>query len=532
MATFKTNLSVLQASATKYASLPVLKVPVGESTGKSWKDITFANFQKDVEVCARYWANEFSKADFSEQSVVGLWLRGTSYLDLVHIWGLSRAGFVPQVISLRMTDPSVAYELLGRTNAVALIYDPTLLPFLGNGPVPTWLVEDVLGSDLEHLPPPRLWTPSQAEDIVMIYHTSGSTSGSPKLVPVTAKWLDYSVTKMSQCIPPVSPHKQQVTVASGSFCHMATALIFLYFVRQGSCFVLPTELPYKNSELRQMINECELTDLAMFPAFISKVFQEARHDPSLLTAIQGLDRIIYGGGLLDGADEKWALEQGLNLLNLFASTEVGILLLSRKGQKEGMTYLETLPESRFEFLPLSDDSGPGPRLLELVVPPESPDCPAPPLRSLKDGKFHTGDLFIEVAANRYLSQGRNDDWIKMEMALRCDTGSIEMNAMDTCGHDLIGAAVVVGVGRPSPVLVVEPKDITTICSEPYIERLKNEIFQRVSPFHKRRYMHERIGDPRFILVVPTGTLARTATKGNIQRKKVQENLKDELDKIY
>jgi len=59
-------------------------------------------------------------------------------------------------------------------------------------------------------------------------------------------------------------------------------------------------------------------------------------------------------------------------------------------------------------------------LLELVILGESPDCPDRSLRAA-DGNFHTGDLFQEVKPGYYLSKGRDDDWIKSENSLRCDT---------------------------------------------------------------------------------------------------------------
>jgi len=59
-------------------------------------------------------------------------------------------------------------------------------------------------------------------------------------------------------------------------------------------------------------------------------------------------------------------------------------------------------------------------LFELVILAESPDCPDRSLRAA-DGNFHTGDLFQEVKPGYYLSKGRDDDWIKSENSLRCDT---------------------------------------------------------------------------------------------------------------
>lgn len=94
-----------------------------------------------------------------------------------------------------------------------------------------------------------------------------------------------------------------------------------------------------------------------------------------------------------------------------------------------------------------------------------------------------------------------------------------------CG-DLIEDCIVVGSGRPSPALFVEP-------SVSWDEaKLKKEIIRRIKHFHSRRYMHERIVHADFVVVVPPRTLPRTATKGNIRRRAVEEKFKATLDAIY
>lgn len=45
-------------------------------------------------------------------------------------------------------------------------------------------------------------------------------------------------------------------------------------------------------------------------------------------------------------------------------------------------------------------------------------------------------------------------------------------------------------------------------------------------------MHERIVDPRFVLLVSPKTLPRTATKGNIRRRAVEDKFKSTLDTVY
>jgi hypothetical protein len=104
--------------------------------------------------------------------------------------------------------------------------------------------------------------------------------------------------------------------------------------------------------------------------------------------------------------------------------------------------------------------------------------------------------------------------------------SIEDNVRATCA-DLVEDCVVVGNGRPSPTLFIEPSDAS--CDE---RQVKQQILERTRHFHSRRYMHERIVDPRFVVIVPPKTLPRTSTKGNIRRKAVEDTFRVLLDGVY
>lgn len=93
-----------------------------------------------------------------------------------------------------------------------------------------------------------------------------------------------------------------------------------------------------------------------------------------------------------------------------------------------------------------------------------------------------------------------------------------------CGN-VIAACVVVGFGRPSPAIFVEP--VVGVDHE----KLKKEIIRKTRHFHSRRYLHERITSTDMVIVVPPQSLPRTA-KGNIRRKAVEETYKLQLDNIY
>jgi acyl-coenzyme A synthetase/AMP-(fatty) acid ligase len=93
-----------------------------------------------------------------------------------------------------MSDPSVVYELLENGKAVALVYEPGFASMLQNAPLPTFPGgDDCFKESLVELPPVAPWKPTKPDDVVFIFHTSGSTSGIPKLVPNTAKWMDHII---------------------------------------------------------------------------------------------------------------------------------------------------------------------------------------------------------------------------------------------------------------------------------------------------------------------------------------------------
>ena len=64
------------------------------------------------------------------------------------------------------------------------------------------------------------------------------------------------------------------------------------------------------------------------------------------------------------------------------------------------------------------------------------------------------------------------------------------------------------------------------------EELKEDIIRQTRQFHSRRYIHERIASTKHIIVVERGALPRTATKGNIRRRAVEDQYKELLDDIY
>ncbi|RKK12300.1 hypothetical protein BFJ66_g12925 [Fusarium oxysporum f. sp. cepae] len=525
MRTFHTPLTIIETLAKSRGDSAAVRYLLPESSTE-YKTITYAEYCDDVENAAKIWLSVLSQAGIAKGAVVGIWMRGWSYQDLLHYLSLQRAGFIPQLFSLRMTNPSVVYELLGKSNAAALIYDASCESLVKDCPLPTFLSKGALDrATTEDVELEKVTTALNGDQVSVIFHTSGSTSGMPKLVPATVRWMDCLIRKNK---PHTHSGPQPVYCLMGSHAHLGNTINLVEALANGGCLIPPKTIPYPTPELQSMIAHGGLTALNIFPALLSLFMRDARTNAVLLEQLQSLHHIFHAGQVLEPADQAWAHQQGLKLINTYGSTEIGLSMRASATSQ----YLTPFPESGCEFISLGGSSSSSDQLLELVIPADADDCPHPSLRDKANGKFHTGDLFKKVDTDQYLYKGRVDDRIKMQLSLVCDAGSLETEAMQVCEADLISAVSVIGSGRPSPAIIVEPKNDDILKSgDNSLTKFKEEILRRISPFHARKYLHERIENPRLVFVVPQGTLPRTA-KGNIMRKAVESMFFDQLEKSY
>ncbi|KAJ7482396.1 hypothetical protein B0H11DRAFT_1220041 [Mycena galericulata] len=524
----RTHITILETSALRSPLSVAFKIPQSYSSDRPiWLDITYQQFLRDVETTARHWSHIFLQAGIPERSVVGLWIGGYSYKDVLNIYGVSRAGYIPQLFSLRLPNADVILELLTKTRARALIYEDLFESALQTWPLPIYRAVDVdvaVGSShLELRPLPA----AQNQEIAFYFHTSGSTSGSPKLVPCSYRWLDSTIRKSHQICAPRQQDRHDIAVWGGSMCHIFQNFLLIGHLQHNSCIIQPVANPFTSDQLVEMIQD-GLNRLNIFGSFLATHLRNSRLDSKLLGELASLDEIIYTGLPLPREEESWAYTHGIKLRNVFGSTEVGALLVSIGGCDSNAGLLRPTDGVAYKFVPIEASSAGGhvstARLLELIVLAESGDCPDVSLRH-PDGDFHTGDLFQEVTPGIYISEGRDDDWIKSESGLRCNTKAIEDNARGVCGN-LISECIVVGTGRPNPILFVESG------TDMDHKKLKVEIIRKTRQFHSRRYLHERIMSPEMIVTVPRGSLPRTATKGNIRRREVEDLYKVEIDKIF
>ncbi|KAL0579504.1 hypothetical protein V5O48_002488 [Marasmius crinis-equi] len=548
MPTFRTPLTNLKRAVDCWPSAAAFKIPIIENSVDiaGYSEVTYEEFYKGVEKAASYWRNKLSGDGVPAGSVVGVCLLGYTYTDVLHVYGLMMAEYIPQTFTLFPSAIEALNTLLKSSGAQALIYQEghfdrvkswisthttlKLYPAISAFPEPE--------SD-SNPPLPGLSSEKHSDDdIVIIVHTSGSTSGIPKCVPYTYRFMDAAVAKAALTCVPGPTRTRDVNSWLGSACQAANLTFVLSTIYYGGCTMAQTHKSPSASEWKCMITLGGLTRATLFPTVLSRVIQYCAKNAELLELMRTLDSIMFAGAAMPPEELEWAKESGLKLMNLYGSTECGTPMLlsdrSGDGKPEHLCLARLLksdgtPLVRYRFDPVAcSDLYHGEELKELVVLADSEDLP---VRSFlqDDGTFHTGDIFEEVAPGEFVHRGRQDDFIKMAYGQKCDAGAIENIARNVC-NGLFTDCVVIGSDRPSPVLVAE----ADMKSDSVEMDLKQDIYQRISESeaHRRLYPHEQIASPDSVIVVRNGSLPRTATKGNIRRKAVGISMKETLDKIF
>ncbi|KAF5343313.1 hypothetical protein D9757_014163 [Collybiopsis confluens] len=504
----RNHVSSVEESAARHPSRVAFKIPwVNTETNEidGWRDITYSQYLLDIERFAAYWyyvLNDVAK--IPQRSVIAIW--GYRYVDVLHVYGIFRAGYITQLIGLF---PDAPYDLIRgvfeSAKPRAFIFESLYKTSeaVRNAPMPCYEAlpsADIAYSNEYPLPQFPL---VKAEDIAIIAQTSGTSSGTSKIVPGSYRWLDAMCRKSSLLNTPSGPDKQDIFMWRGPIGFVGQFATFTSTAYHAACVVQPRNgLPLTN-ELVSMIKQCNINKIHQFSPFIEKHFRAARNDPDILSTFCALDEIFYDGLSLRASEEKWAYQNGINLVNIFGSTECGGgLLISEGTRKDPRNLLRPYTGAILKFVPndfheLAGDSD----LVELIVPPEAPDCPDKSQRA-EDGGFHLGDLFREIEPG----------------------AGIEENVGELCS-DIITGCVALGEGRPSPVLIVESH------SENF-EALPMEIYGRIALFHAARHPFERIVSEKMIIAVPTGTLPRTVSKGTVQRRKAEAMFQKDIDSVF
>ncbi|KAF3480940.1 uncharacterized protein GIQ15_06287 [Arthroderma uncinatum] len=363
-------------------------------------------------------------------------------------------------------------------------------------------------------------------DHCLILHSSGST-GDPKLVYMTHG--TFSVTDNDTYMPVPEGRRAQNAAQfnfedSGRFysCfppyHMAGVQAYIIlptFSKTATVVMGPAMTPPSGFLLSEIMKQQHLRGFYVPPFIIQQWVAE----PEALEQAKGLKFVLYGGGPLS-SNVGNALSKVTDVCQMYGSLELGQvqMLIPLPGQWE---YLEPNPYEECDMQHIEDG------LYEMVL---HHDAKFHSHRSVSHNfpdvkTWRTGDLFTRHPSNPSLLRfhSRIDDMIVLSSSHKLRP--LEMETLIQ-GDPLVAGALIVGTGRPEPLLIIEPRSHEILAND-----LIDRIWPAVCEANSIAPSYGVISRSRIIVARPGAPFIR-APKGTIVRRSTEALYRDGIDQAY
>lgn len=150
-------------------------------------------------------------------------MNGKTYADVVHLFSLQRAGYVPHLVSTYLKDVTLVQNLFDQSETRIIICDTKdasdweklegqfdIVPMLNLDEPPSVDASQILLPSL---------IDGDADDILSMEQSSGSSSGRPKIVQFSRRWVDANAQKCQ-----IDERRTPVFIRSGTFCYVGQLL--------------------------------------------------------------------------------------------------------------------------------------------------------------------------------------------------------------------------------------------------------------------------------------------------------------------
>lgn len=295
------------------------------------------------------------------------------------------------------------------------------------------------------------------------------------------------------------------------------ALVVLPIYSTTATVVLgPADRPPTGRLACEIMQQYELRALFCPPT----IFEQLVIEPEGLERANRLDFLLYAGGPLTTTTGD-LLSQVTDVCQFYGSTETGAVQ-ALVPLREDWASLEWHPSYQADMQPSEDDA------YEMVL---YRDPKLQGIRSLSCNfpdveEWHTRDLFRPhpTKSNLWRFHGRTDDIIVLSNGEKFNPSPSEAII---AGHYLLSGAIIVGLAKFQPALLVELRDGVDLPAEAVIE----DIWPSIEQANGQAPGHARIVRSMIAVANATKRFER-AGKGTVIRKMTAEKFESEIEAVY
>ncbi|KAF9649184.1 acetyl-CoA synthetase-like protein [Thelephora ganbajun] len=505
------------------------------------KEITYSTWTRAIHRAARYVRNAFQLPEpqiGGVKPIVSMLANSDTITYATTELGIIRAENAAFPVSLRNSASAVAH-LIGKTGSKYLIVTPDFMPLTDaaiailrekGSEVPAIqlmpafkdLFPDDDSEDFEYLPEPKL---KGLDDPVLILHSSGSVA-FPKPITFTNRiWVCYSRL-------PYHGGRDFCGVVFGAHAvstfHGMGMNVLMFMTGAGITSAVfkpayPPTIPVPDVVYAGAV-ATKSDVIFCVPMFV----ETWAKDPAKVEHFKAIRGLLFAGAPLKKSVGDYIVSQGVNVFQLYGSTEMGTITetLPKEKNKE-WEWFKFSPSTKAHFIP--DGNG----AYELLV--ESTPTWRTCVENTKIGDaggYLTGDLLIPhpTLPGYWKVLGRADDQLMHNTGEK--TNPVPLEAILN-GDPYVKHAVMFGRGRFNPGVIIDPKPEFAFDPEDKekLAEFRNKIWPTVERMNEYAPQHSRLFKEMILVSSPKKPFDLTA-KLTVRRQIVTTEYESEIDALY
>lgn len=368
---------------------------------------------------------------------------------------------------------------------------------------------------------PFVW-PVTELDVAYYHHTSGTSGGLPKLLPVTHR-MAIAVLPHQTSNPCV-----EATFSTTPIYHGGVADCFRSWSASAMIWLYPGEIAMTAKVLQSCIAGAQTAhqnDLGPPLAYIScvpVVLNQFAEISKGIEILKSMRMVGFGGAAMPEQLANRLVDEGVNLLSRYGMTECGFLLSSYRSfdTDKDWQYLRHNPRvTAIRFEPQEDN------LFELVV---DASWPALSKASRPDGSFATKDLFEPHASmpNAWKHHSRADAQLALNTGKKFDPTPSEDSIRQS---DLLDDILIFGDNHSFPgALLFRSKLAASLDSDEIV----HQVWPLVDENNAHCPKHAKIHRSMLVVMPPSSSALPKSSKGTTLRRQAVDFYRTCIEDAY